>query len=180
MRKFYQESPKSALENHAVESITSLPVSATVALGAAVLPGVAPLIPGAGLGLGAVSLGETADAISRQQTGEGLLSKIQQFIGTRQRTGTASDKTMHKELTRYRNKLRDRGPDEAMSEYLERSEPVIRQFNHKLIRLLIRYLSVSAWQLIGLILHEVSSVFRKYSSVVSILIYVLPKYLGRK
>tara|TARA_B100002052_G_scaffold227582_1_gene209961 strand:- start:139 stop:2283 length:2145 start_codon:yes stop_codon:yes gene_type:complete len=125
VRKFYQESPKSALENHAVESITSLPVSATVALGAAVLPGVAPLIPGAGLGLGAVSLGETADAISRQQTGEGLLSKIQQFIGTRQRTGTASDKTMHKELTRYRNKLRDRGPDEAMSEYLERSEPVI-------------------------------------------------------
>jgi len=124
VRKFYQESPKSAIENHGVEAITSLPVSAAVAVGATALPGIAPLIPGVGIGLGAVSLGETADAISQQQTGEGLLPKIQQFIGTRQRTGIASDKKMNNELVRYRNSRRYR-PEKAMSKYLERSEPVV-------------------------------------------------------
>ena len=125
VRKFYAESPKSALENHAIESIQALPVSAGISLGVAAVPAVSPLIPGAALGMGAVSLGETADAISRQQAGEGLLSKFQQTIGTKPRTGIASDEKRQQDFARYRSIRRQFGEDKAMSDYLDRNKPVI-------------------------------------------------------
>jgi hypothetical protein len=125
VRKFYAESPKSALENHSIESLQALPVSAAVGAGVAAVPAVAPLIPGVALGMGAVSLGETADAISQQQTGEGLLSKFQQTIGTKPRTGIASDENRQQDFSRYRSKKRWSGGDKALSDYLDANQPVV-------------------------------------------------------
>tara|TARA_B100000073_G_C23728149_1_gene569899 strand:- start:88 stop:2160 length:2073 start_codon:yes stop_codon:yes gene_type:complete len=123
VRKFYQESPKAALENMGVEQALSIPTSAAIGAGVAAVPAVAPFMPGVGLGLGLTEAGRTVDAISRQQYGEGALDKVQQFLGTRNRTGISSDENLHKAVASYRNDRKNFGADKALESYLESTEP---------------------------------------------------------
>ena len=52
-------------------------------------PAVAPLAPGIGGGLLLTATGEALNEAVKQETGEGIVPKVRQFLGTRERTGVA-------------------------------------------------------------------------------------------
>jgi hypothetical protein len=72
----------------AQEFVQSLP---TAAAAASVLstPLAAPLAPGIGAGLVGTAGARALNEVVRQETGEGVVPKVRQFLGTAPRTGTA-------------------------------------------------------------------------------------------
>ncbi len=71
------------------EFVQSLPTSAAAAAVLAT-PAAAPFAPGIGAGLVGVNAGKALNEVVRQQTGEGIVPKFRQAIGTTPRTGVAS------------------------------------------------------------------------------------------
>jgi len=71
------------------EFIQSLPASAAAAAVLAT-PAAAPLAPGIGAGMVGVAGTQALNEVVRQQTGEGIVPKLRQTIGTAPRTGVAS------------------------------------------------------------------------------------------
>ena len=87
----YEQGPAAMGQNMANEFLQGIPVSAAAV---PILAGpAAPLAPGIGAGLVGSALVEAGDEIVRQETGEGIVPKFRQFIGTEKRTGVADKLT---------------------------------------------------------------------------------------
>lgn len=99
IRTGYSKGPVAMGTQMAQEFIQSLPASAAAA-GVLSTPLAAPLAPGIGAGLVGTAGARALNEIVRQETGEGIVPKLRQFIGTSPRTGaTAQPRTGEKPLT---------------------------------------------------------------------------------
>lgn len=97
-----------ALKNHSAEVGKGMVVAGGVAAVTPAAPVVGTLAGAAAPGLIAVAAGEAADELVTQATGEGIISKAQQAIGTKERTGIASpggsvEETNKREMDRVAN-----------------------------------------------------------------------------
>lgn len=89
IRVGYQQGPSAMGKQMAQDFIQSLP-SAAAAAGVLATPAAAPFAPGVGAGLVGVAAARAANEVVRQQTGEGIIPKLRQAIGTAPRTGLAN------------------------------------------------------------------------------------------
>jgi hypothetical protein len=71
------------------EFVQSLPTAAA-ASSVLALPAVAPLAPGIGAGMVGTAGARALNEVVRQETGEGIVPKLRQALGTAPRTGVAS------------------------------------------------------------------------------------------
>jgi hypothetical protein len=89
IRTGYAQGPVEMGKQMAQEFAQSLPTAA----GAAMLlstPAVAPFAPGIGAGLVGVAGARALNEVVRQETGEGIVPKVRQFLGTAPRTGVSA------------------------------------------------------------------------------------------
>jgi len=91
VRAGFQQGPDEMGKQMAKDFAAGLPASA-VAAPILANPVVAPFAPGIGAGLVGVAGAQALNEVVRQQTGEGIVPKIRQAIGTKPRTGVASPK----------------------------------------------------------------------------------------
>ena len=89
VRRGYQEGPQALAEQVGRDFVSGLPVGAASAVVLST-PLVAPLAPGIGGGLVLTAAGEAANEAIKQQTGEGIVPKVRQFLGTEERTGVTA------------------------------------------------------------------------------------------
>lgn len=90
---FYSKGPVQGLTRFAGDIIGGIPVALITGGAVTAAPVLAPIAAGTGLALtGNRALG-AADEIIKRQTGEGILSKVRQAIGTVPRTGVAARPT---------------------------------------------------------------------------------------
>lgn len=89
IRTGYQQGPVSMGKQMAQEFVQSLPTAAAAA-GVLSTPLVAPLAPGIGAGLVGTAGARALNEVVRQETGEGIVPKLRQAIGTAPRTSFAS------------------------------------------------------------------------------------------
>lgn len=82
--------PLAGVGEYAKEQVMSVPTSAAVGLGTYLVPGALRFVPGVAGGVALKEAGRSLQEASRQLTGESALSKIQQTIGTKPRTGFAT------------------------------------------------------------------------------------------
>lgn len=85
----YKQGPVAMGKQMAQEFVQNLPVS-VAATGALATPVLAPLAPGIGAGLVGTAGARALNEVVRQETGEGIVPKLRQAIGTAPRTGVAS------------------------------------------------------------------------------------------
>ena len=93
IRTGYQRGPTAMVKQMGSEFVQSLPTGAAFAA-ALSTPALAPFAPGVGLGFVGSAAVRAANEVVRQQTGEGILPKVRQFIGTAPRTGVANKPRM--------------------------------------------------------------------------------------
>ena len=89
----YKQGPAAMGQQMGREFVQNLPTSAAFA-GALSTPVLAPFAPGVGLGFVGSAAVRAANEVVRQQTGEGIVPKVRQFIGTAPRTGVANKPRM--------------------------------------------------------------------------------------
>jgi hypothetical protein len=89
----YKQGPAAMGKQMGREFVQSLPTGAAFA---SVLstPALAPFAPGIGAGLVGSAAVKAANEVVRQETGEGIVPKVRQFIGTAPRTGVANKPRM--------------------------------------------------------------------------------------
>lgn len=85
----YEKGPAAMGQQMGFEFVRSLPTGAAFAA-ALSTPVLAPLAPGIGAGLVGSAAIRAANEVVRQETGEGIVPKIRQFIGTEPRTGISA------------------------------------------------------------------------------------------
>lgn len=90
VRDLYAGQPLNALQKTGQSIVQGLPVAAAVGGTVAAAPVLAPLAGAAGTALTLNALGAAGNEVIRQQTGEDIVSKLRQAIGTAPRTGIAS------------------------------------------------------------------------------------------
>jgi len=96
----YKKGPVAALKQHGKEFALSLPVAGAVASTSAAVPIVATAAAYAGPGLVGAAAVEALDEVVEQQTGEGIVPKFRQAIGTQERTGRVEGSPMEKHKAR--------------------------------------------------------------------------------
>jgi hypothetical protein len=102
----YEKGPVAALKQHGDEWSKSLPIAAGIGFTAQAAPFVATGAAYAAPGLVAVAGAEALDEVVKQQTGEGIIPKFRQAIGTEQRTGRVEGSPQEKlkrDLDRIQN-----------------------------------------------------------------------------
>jgi len=92
IRTGYAKGPIEMGKQMASEFVQSLPAAAASA-GILSTPIAAPFAPGIGAGLVGAAAARAANEVVRQETGEGIVPKVRQFIGTALRTGVAAKPT---------------------------------------------------------------------------------------
>jgi hypothetical protein len=90
VKAFYQEGPQQGLTRMAGDFVSGIPTALSIGATLSAVPALAPAVPGVALGAAALKAGEALDEVSRQQTGEGIVSKLRQTLGTEPRSGVAS------------------------------------------------------------------------------------------
>ena len=101
VKTLYETGPRQAAINMAGELVHGHLIGSLVGTGSVLLPKVPvigaplaaaalPFVPGIAAGTGTVAATEALDELSKQQTGEGLLPKFRQTIGTKPRSGYAT------------------------------------------------------------------------------------------
>lgn len=90
IQSFYKGDSAKGVRQMATDFVSGIPVAAGAGTVAGLVPGAAAVMPGVGLGLTGVAAGQAANEVVRQQTGEGIVPKFRQFIGTSPRTGVSS------------------------------------------------------------------------------------------
>ena len=85
----YQKGPIEMGKQMGQEFVQSLPVAAA-ASSVLALPGVSALAPGVGAGMVGTAAARALNEVVRQQTGEGIVPKLRQALGTAPRSGVAS------------------------------------------------------------------------------------------
>jgi hypothetical protein len=91
VRAGFQQGPVEMGQQMAKDFAAGLPAAA-IAAPILASPAVAPFAPGIGVGLVGKAATKALNEAIRQQTGEGIVPKIRQAIGTKPRTGVASPK----------------------------------------------------------------------------------------
>lgn len=86
----------------AKEAAMGVPVGAGVGLVTAAVPAIAPFVPGVGGGMMISEGARTLNEVSRATTGESLVSKVRQTLGTKPRTGYASPNNSVQEKNKRR------------------------------------------------------------------------------
>jgi hypothetical protein len=95
----YAQGPVAMGKQMAQEFVQSLPTAAAAA-GVLSTPLAAPLAPGIGAGLVGTAGARALNEVVRQETGEGIVPKVRQFLGTAPRTGvTAQPRVGERPLT---------------------------------------------------------------------------------
>ena len=89
----YKQGPAAMGKQMGREFVQSLPAGAVFA-SALSTPALAPLAPGVGLGFVGSAAANAANEVVRQETGEGIVPKMRQFIGTAPRTNVAGKPRM--------------------------------------------------------------------------------------
>jgi hypothetical protein len=90
VRDLYAGQPLSALQRTGQSIVEGLPLAAAIGGTVAAAPVLAPLAGATGTALTLNALGAAGNEVVRQQTGEGVVSKLRQALGTAPRTGIAS------------------------------------------------------------------------------------------
>jgi hypothetical protein len=85
----YKQGPAAMGQQMGLEFVQSLPTSAAF-VAALATPVAAPFAPGIGAGLVGSAAIRAANEVVRQETGEGIVPKMRQFIGTEPRTGISA------------------------------------------------------------------------------------------
>lgn len=89
VRTGYSQGPVAMGKQMAQEFVQSLPTAAAAA-GVLSTPLAAPLAPGIGAGLVGTAGARALNEVVRQETGEGIVPKVRQFLGTAPRTGISA------------------------------------------------------------------------------------------
>lgn len=89
VRRGYQEGPQALAQQVATDFVSGLPLSIPTAM-ALSTPVLAPIAPGIGGGLILKATGEALNEAVKQETGEGIVPKVRQFLGTEERTGVTN------------------------------------------------------------------------------------------
>lgn len=89
IRTGYSQGPTAMGKQMAQEFVQSLPTAAAAA-GVLSTPLAAPLAPGIGAGLVGTAGARALNEVVRQETGEGIVPKVRQFLGTAPRTGVSA------------------------------------------------------------------------------------------
>lgn len=89
IRTGYAQGPTAMGKQMAQEFVQSLPTAAAAA-GVLSTPLAAPLAPGIGAGLVGTAGARALNEVVRQETGEGVVPKVRQFLGTAPRTGVSA------------------------------------------------------------------------------------------
>jgi hypothetical protein len=90
IQDFYAGKPVQGLKRMAGDFASGIPTALATGAAVTAAPALAPFTPGVVAGLALVRGANAFDEVSRQQTGEGLMSKFRQTIGTVPRTGYAN------------------------------------------------------------------------------------------
>jgi len=99
IRTGYAQGPAAMGTQMAQEFVQNLPTAAGYATLLS-MPAVAPLAPGIGAGLVGTAGARALNEVVRQETGEGIVPKVRQFLGTAPRTGvTAQPRVGERPLT---------------------------------------------------------------------------------
>jgi hypothetical protein len=89
----YKQGPAAMGQQMGREFVQSLPTGAAFASTLSI-PALAPFAPGIGLGFVGSAAANAANEVVRQETGEGIVPKMRQFIGTAPRTNVAGKPRM--------------------------------------------------------------------------------------
>ena len=89
----YKQGPAAMGKQMGREFVQSLPTGAAFASTLSI-PALAPFAPGIGLGFVGSAAANAANEVVRQETGEGIVPKVRQFIGTAPRTNVAGKPRM--------------------------------------------------------------------------------------
>jgi hypothetical protein len=90
VRDFYEGKPLQGFGRMAGDFASGIPTALATGAAVAAAPALAPFVPGIAAGLTTIRVANAADEASRRQTGEGLISKFRQTLGTAPRTGYAN------------------------------------------------------------------------------------------
>ena len=90
IQSFYAGDVKGGATRMAGDVVSGIPTALTAAGAVAAAPALAPIVAGVGLGMTGVAAGQAINEVVRQQTGEGIVDKFRQTIGTSPRTRVAS------------------------------------------------------------------------------------------
>jgi hypothetical protein len=90
IQQVYAGKPLQAVASTAANVAAGIPFAAGIGAATAVIPALTPLAGPVGGALAAVQAGEAVDEIIKQQTGEGVVSKLRQALGTTKRTGASA------------------------------------------------------------------------------------------
>jgi hypothetical protein len=90
IRSFYSGDVKGGVTRMAGDVVFGVPTALAAAGTVAAAPALAPVAAGVGLGMTGVAAGRAVNEVVRQQTGEGIVNKFRQTIGTEPRTGVSS------------------------------------------------------------------------------------------
>ena len=93
---------KEGAEQFAQEAVMGVPVGAGITAVTAAAPAIAPFVPGVGGGMMLTEGARTINEVSRATTGESLLSKARQTLGTAPRTGYSSPNSSVQEQNQRR------------------------------------------------------------------------------
>lgn len=98
IRAGYSQGPAAMGKQMARDFVEGIPAG----LGAAGIlstPALAPAAPGIGLGMVGTQAARSLNEVVRQETGEGIVPKVRQALGTRPRTGVASPRPTQSAVT---------------------------------------------------------------------------------
>ena len=90
VQDFYEGKPLQGFGRMAGDFAGGIPTALATGAAVAAAPALAPFVPGIAAGLTTIRAANAADEASRRQTGEGLISKFRQTLGTAPRTGYAN------------------------------------------------------------------------------------------
>ena len=90
VQNFYEGKPLQGFGRMAGDFAGGIPTALATGAAVAAAPALASFVPGIAAGLTTIRVANAADEVSRRQTGEGLISKFRQTLGTASRTGYAN------------------------------------------------------------------------------------------
>ena len=87
IQSFYKGDTKEGLQRMAGDFASGIPLALGAGALATAVPAAATLLPPVGVAMTTLAAGAAADEAVKQQTGEGIIPKVRQFLGTETRTG---------------------------------------------------------------------------------------------
>lgn len=118
--------PLAGLGEYAKEQVIAIPTGAAVGLGTYLVPGALRFVPGIAGGVALTEAGRSLQEASRQLTGESALSKIQQTIGTKPRTGFSTS-TPQEKYQRAQQRVNNPPQIKPLTKAVPKSNQINRQ-----------------------------------------------------